>query len=195
MFAELCICFCVWVFAASVSLCCSSHDNLSTRVSSVLLGGCFCCSVSCALFYFQCLGCCYYALIYFWRTRAILLPYHVYIYSGGDITFWRLNSISWQSLVSDPIYGCINFWIFLAILFIDLFIFQIRLLIILTLCSKHAWPLQRFIFFYSITPLYIFHSVFLFFSPPPFWYFVLLCYCLSISSCIPWYQRYKYPSP
>ena len=155
MFAELCICFCVWVFAASVSLCCSSHNNLSTRVSGVLRGGCFCCSVSCALFYFQCLGCCYYALIYFWRTRAILLPYHVYIYAGGAINFWQLNSISCHSLGSALIFGCNNFWILLAILSIDLILFQILLFIILTLFSKQECTVYIFPTFYYVKPLHV----------------------------------------
>ena len=89
----------------------------------------------------------FYVLIYFWHTRTILLLDQVSIYAGGFRTFWLLTAISYRSLGSTLICRCITFWNFIATLLIDMFLFQIRIFIVITVFSKQEWYVYIFLFF------------------------------------------------
>ena len=67
--------------------------------------------------------CCFQVLIYFWRTRAILILDQGSIYAGGVCNFWLLNIMYFSSLGSVLICGwnvfgvCLSSFFFICSLY------------------------------------------------------------------------------
>ena len=78
-----------------------------------------------------------YVPISFWRTRGILLPGKLCIYSGGVSIFWRLTGMSLTIMGSILRRVCIPFRCLLSIIFLDMSLLHNRLFIFLTLCYKN----------------------------------------------------------